>query len=199
MPIVVKFEQKYRHFAWKSKYVLLLLVSIRHHKSPVFDGNGIRLLVLPSFRPSVHPSVRPSINLSVCPNVSSRFPLDRFTLNWGLLWKSVEEFQTWLKSSKISDTSNKYVSTFYCCLRHKIAIKALSSSEMVPGRWDSQGINITRKSHNVTSHAHCLSPSFIQSSGTEEQACHDLRRNSHCHETPSVLTCLDFGSLVAIS
>ena len=42
--------------------------------------------------------------------------------------------------------------------QHKIAIKALSSSETVSGFWDSRGgINITRTPHNVRLYVHCLS------------------------------------------
>jgi hypothetical protein len=48
---------------------------------------------------------------------------------------------------------------------------------MVPDCMDSGAdIIITRKSHNVTSYAHCLSSSFIESRGKEEQYCHAFKR-----------------------
>ena len=42
---------KIRHFTWRhNKYVLLLPATFNHHKSALFDWNGIKLLVGPSVR-----------------------------------------------------------------------------------------------------------------------------------------------------
>jgi len=45
-PNLVKFGQKYRHFTWRPKYVLLLPAALNSHTSALFEGNGIRLLSL---------------------------------------------------------------------------------------------------------------------------------------------------------
>ena len=82
----------------------------------------------------------------------------------------------------MSDTLHKYLSTFYCSGRYKLAIKALSSSGMLLER-PIRTLPVLF---------------FTRIRGKEEKDCHDLKKNGHCHETPSVLTYLDLGSLVPI-
>jgi hypothetical protein len=79
--------------------------------------------------------------------LSARLPLHGFS--WNLIlgtWKFVDKTQIWLKLGTLRGD----ISTFYCCRRRQIAIKALSLSEMVSGCLDTWGgVNITRTRHII--------------------------------------------------
>lgn len=90
--ILLKSNKHIGQFTWRSKYVLLVPASVSRDKSALFHGNCIRLLV--------SPPILPSVRLS---KISARNPPNRFTWNWRLLCKSVEEFQIWFKSDKIME------------------------------------------------------------------------------------------------
>ena len=64
---------------------------------------------------------------SVCLHVSALLPLDGYPWiwYWGLLWKSVENPQIWLKSENMPGSLHEDLSTFYWYRRHKFAIKEL--------------------------------------------------------------------------
>ena len=100
---------------------------------------------------------RPPV-LTVRPHASSRLPLDAIPWNFMLetfiiIYRGITDV---IKiCPKISRTSHEYLRILYCCQRHYIAIKTLSSSEMVSGCYLSWGDTETKRTrHNVTLHVH---------------------------------------------
>lgn len=107
--------------------------------------------------------VRPAICLSFCPHVLEHLPLDRFP--WNFLLGTYDNLSCrskfGLNRAEILKALREGLSRFYCCWRYEIAIKALSSSEMLSGCQNSRtDISITRRYHNVTSYIHYISCLF---------------------------------------
>jgi hypothetical protein len=102
------------------------------------------------------PSVLLSVRLSTC---TARLPLDGCRGNTGNFSEKLGRNTKFGSNRvKISGTLHEDVCMFYCSRRHKISIKALSSSEMVSGCWDSWGgTNIMRTWNKTMLYVHCLS------------------------------------------
>jgi hypothetical protein len=76
----------------------------------------------------------PPVCLHACPSIRTHQRHSQLAdfledLYWGLLRTSIENNQIWLKSCTLQED----LSTFYCCWRHSVAIKAFSLLEMVLG------------------------------------------------------------------
>ena len=93
----------------------------------------------------------PSPYLSVCPMYKRVFHWTDLCDNYtGALHDKLSRNSKFGKKCEKNITLYEDLSTFYCCRRHQIAIRALWN-EMVSGcQYSRGGINITRTRHNVT-------------------------------------------------
>jgi hypothetical protein len=80
---LLKLGKNIEHFTWKPKHVLLLLVTLHHHKSALFEWNGFLSVHLPTRNKAA-----PNRQIYMKPDMG------------GLPWKSVQKFQIFFKSGK---------------------------------------------------------------------------------------------------
>jgi hypothetical protein len=113
-----------------------------------------RLLV--SSRPSVHLSTR--ISAAPTGRISAKSDIG------DNLWKSVQKIEIWSNRTKTSGTLPENVATFYCCRRHKFAIKAL----LCNNQW--QYIVQSDRQLSNTQKTHC----FVSTVTTFTRRGHDV-------------------------
>jgi len=101
--VCLKLGQSVRHFTWRPKYVLSLLVKLNCYKRTLFEWNGLRLLRHPSFC-----CLSAFMSAAAMGHISMKY-------DTGLFYETVSRKSKYVQNWwKISFTLCGDLSTFYC-------------------------------------------------------------------------------------